>query len=374
MTTAARALLDPATIRAEVAATLPPGPAAPPLVQSLRGILDPLGFAAMLEVTGPITLEDGTILDASNAAAFLLHDQYAQFSPTEGEERADLLGDVALTTWDRLTTGTLPSPPSLAATLGDAVHRGHIRFASFDEREQAFFTAAGLAGALPAPAPSTDGAGVVTSTLNGNKIDWFLTREVAYDATWDPGTGEVTSSVSVVLRNAAPTSGEAKAVIEWGGTVDDPDRTTPGENAQLVTLYTRFPPSEVFVDGVPVTAGFTGEDHGWSVLSVVVRIPAGGSVTITAQVAGLLADEPLYRFVTVGQPAIEDPAVAVRVALTSGWAVAGLEAAGEVLATATNDGAAVTMAVPGVSPSAVEITAERAGSGLLDRVRGRSRP
>jgi hypothetical protein len=159
-------------------------------------------------------------------------------------------------------------------------------------------------------------------------------------------------------------------VIEWGGTVDDPDQTSPGENAQLVAVYTRFPVADLAVDGVPVTGGFTGEDHGWSVFAFLVRIPPGGTVEVTGSVAGLLDEGREYRFVVPGQPSIADPPVAVGLEVAEGWAVAAVEGATDGIEPAVLDGARVDFDVPALAPDPVVVTAERAGSSILDRLRG----
>ena len=60
----------------------------------------------------------------------------------------------------------------------------------------------GLAGGLP-ELNGGDGLALVINNAAANKLDVYLERSVAYDATFDPATGHVTGTVTVVLTNTA---------------------------------------------------------------------------------------------------------------------------------------------------------------------------
>ena len=57
-------------------------------------------------------------------------------------------------------------------------------------------------GALPAVGDG-DYLGVVSNNAVGNKIDLFLSRQIAYDVDWDPASGAVAATVTVTLTDRA---------------------------------------------------------------------------------------------------------------------------------------------------------------------------
>ena len=72
--------------------------------------MDPFVVAAMLEYTGPVQL--ATIdqqLDADNAAAFLLRDQYV-IAADDNDRRIDALAEAAERTFLALLAGVAPRP------------------------------------------------------------------------------------------------------------------------------------------------------------------------------------------------------------------------------------------------------------------------
>jgi len=72
--------------------------------------VDPVGLAALLSFTGPVTVPGAPEpLTAENAAAFLLRHQYVELEDTP--ERVDVLESLAQATFDRLTAVDLPARP-----------------------------------------------------------------------------------------------------------------------------------------------------------------------------------------------------------------------------------------------------------------------
>ena len=315
--------------------------------------IDPIGFAALLAITGPVDLADGTRLDESNAATFLLHGQYLGFEDAENQERIDLLGEITDVTWERISSGELPGPRAIADALGPAVDGRHLQLASFDPEEEALFQRIGAAGVLPAVDDRSIGAGVVTQNMAGNKIDFFLRREVVVDVEWDPAEGTVEGELVVTLTNDAPAEGLPRSVIGWGG--PNPERTAFGENLSLVTLYTDEPVGDLDVDGGPVEDRRDGVDHGWATTTFSVRIPAGRSVTIRAPLRASVSVDAL-NLTPIVQASVDDPPLDLRVRTPDGWQLA------EPVTTSTG------------ARRVVSVDAERDGSALLDELRGDDGP
>ena len=111
----------------------------------LDGVIavDPVGLAALLELTGPIRVpgwpEDIT---ADNVVDITLRDQYSRFENDPG--RADFLGDVAREAIDTATSTNLGTPAQIAKILGGAAHEGHVQLAfARDDEQRACRTAGG---------------------------------------------------------------------------------------------------------------------------------------------------------------------------------------------------------------------------------------
>ena len=139
---------DVPTFASSVAATFP----ALPFGGEVGGFvtIDPIAVEALLQLTGPITVPLWPVpITADNARDVLLFEQYDELMPEQLDEfQADLVE--ALT--GALTSGALPGPSELAATLAPAVAGGHLHLWSPDRAEQALFQRIGADGALESSA------------------------------------------------------------------------------------------------------------------------------------------------------------------------------------------------------------------------------
>ena len=90
--------------------------------------VDPVGLAALLELTGPVEVPGWPEpITAENVVDVTLRDAYAAYPDTP--DRADLLGDVARAAVDQATSTNLGKPAEIAKVLGAAAHEGHITLA-----------------------------------------------------------------------------------------------------------------------------------------------------------------------------------------------------------------------------------------------------
>lgn len=240
--------------------------------------VDPLAVAALLDVVGPVTVPSWPVpIDAGNAAAVLLHEQYVALA---GDVRENFLGEVTFAVWGRLTAARLPSPAALAAKLAPVVRGRHIQLHSRRSGEQATLRRLGADGTLPR------GGGhhlaVVTNNASESKADWFLRRAVDYRVGHDPATGVAEATVRVTLTNQAPSSGLPDYVL--GG------RLLPsGDNRQIVQIYTPFDLVSATVDGrpPPVALRSLGATGNWA-HELDIVIPARSAVVIELELAGRL--------------------------------------------------------------------------------------
>ncbi len=222
-----------------------------PSVGDVQGALyaDPTALAALLELTGPVTVPGlDTPLDTTNVEQYLLVQQYV-LNDSDDEAtniaRRQVLGNVTEAVFDALTTRELPSLRAMLDVLGPAVAGGHLKLSVFDERAESLLDEVGLSGAW-APTQGADYLSVRSTDLFANKIDSFVNRSISVHAVPDETTGSVSSTVAVTLTNTAPDYGLPWYVI--GNYADFPGGTA----RDAVALYSPLEVETATLDGTPV--------------------------------------------------------------------------------------------------------------------------
>ena len=253
-------------------------------------IIDTAGIAALLKLTGPVTVPDiGLSLSDSTVEQFLLLDQYSR----PENERRDVLEAVTQATINQVLGSRLPSPQGLAADLGPAATQGHISGWAKRPDEQHLFDLAGLDARLPT-INGHDGLAVVSDNASGSKIDSFLQREVRYDATFDQRTGKTTAVASISLTNTAPATGYPDYVI--GNIIGLP----VGTNRTLLSLYSPLSLQGVSINGKQIGT-FSGTELGWNVYSTLITLAPGEKLTVRFALQGNLS-AGAYQLVYRPQP------------------------------------------------------------------------
>ena len=261
--------------------------------------VDPTALAALLRFTGPIDVPGlSRPLTEDNAARYLLLDQYIE--APDNETRIDALEVLARRTFERLTTGDLPGPRGLADALGGVVDAGHLHVFSPDPAQRRLLERFRLDGALP-PVDG-DFLGVVNNNAAGNKVDIFLAREITYDATWDPATGDVAATATVRLTNRAPGEGLPGYII--GNSLSDDGELAPGTNRTYLSLYSPWNLEGASLDGEPVAIEWQ-EERGRHAGSVFVDVAADTTRTVTFDLRGRLDPGDDYRLTVTGQPLVQ---------------------------------------------------------------------
>jgi uncharacterized protein DUF4012 len=261
--------------------------------------IDPIALAALLEFTGPISVPGVEApLTPDTAADYLLRQQYLT---GDNATRIDALESLARQTFQRLTTGNLPGPRTIADVLGQAVARGHVHAYAVEPEQQDLFRSIGIDGALPRPRGG-DYIGVVNNNAAGNKIDLYLARQLDYAATWDPDTGDIEATATVTLTNSAPSAGLPRYVI---GSPRASDRTPPpGTNRTYLSIYSPWTADEVMLDGRPATFERQREGGRYAYSLFVDLPPEGGVRTVRLSLRGRLARPDAYRLVVGTQPLV----------------------------------------------------------------------
>ena len=136
----------------------------------------------ILLVTGPVTLSDGTVVNADNAVQLLTHDQYEGLVdlPTGAQAKAeghreDKLGALAHAALDALENESLDLK-SLATAMTTATQGRHLMMWSKQPNVQSIWEQAGVAGRLE---PDS----MMTAVINrgANKLDQYLSVDSDLD-------------------------------------------------------------------------------------------------------------------------------------------------------------------------------------------------
>lgn len=160
--------------------------------------LDPFALSYILGAVGPVTMPNGEQVTKDNVVELTESTAYARF-PTDQAARKQYLQDIASEVVKKVT-GSTGSPKALLEALGKSVSQGRIAVWSAVPAEQELLEQTPLAHIVPDDAAPY--AEVVINNLGGNKMDYYLEREIEYVA--DGCNGETrNSTVTIRLKNAA---------------------------------------------------------------------------------------------------------------------------------------------------------------------------
>ncbi len=268
--------------------------------QRLDGAIatDPVALSHLLAATGPVRLPSGEAITASNVVRLTESTSYSRFA-NDNSARKAYLQVVAKASLDRVLLA--PASRSLLGALGKSAGEGRVLIFSAHPAEQALLAGTPLAGVLPiTPRPFAE---VVVNNAGGNKLDYYLGRDVTYTA-GPCQRGRRTSQVVLRLTNNAPISGLTSYVA---GRLDGEPHQAPGSQRLLVSLYATKGArlTSVTVDGRPAGAAVETE-RGHPVYTVDVAIRAGATVAVAYHLGeppaggrAVVPVQPLVRPMTV---------------------------------------------------------------------------
>ncbi|QYG92346.1 DUF4012 domain-containing protein [Iamia sp. SCSIO 61187] len=240
--------------------------------------IDPIALAALLEFTGPVTVDGfGQPLDADNAADFLLRDNYRLFPDSDTQN--DALAQLVETTFDQLTTGDLPGPRRIADVLSPVTREGRLRMWSPNPAEQGLLARVGATGAFPEPRSDHDFLAVSSQNSGNNKIDVYQSRSIDYSVSLDDDGG-LEATAAVTVRNDPPLDGSVPDYVV-GNSQGDPI----GTNRMLLSVHTPHLLKGATVDGSPVGIQSHSEG-GYRVYTAEVVVPPGGETTLELTLSG----------------------------------------------------------------------------------------
>jgi UDP-N-acetylmuramyl pentapeptide phosphotransferase/UDP-N-acetylglucosamine-1-phosphate transferase len=285
--------------------------------------VDPEGLAALLQLTGPVTVTDWPDpVSADNVVDVTLRDAYARFANTP--ERADFLGDVAEVVVDEATTGTLGKPARIAQVLGTASHEGHILLAFKRPAEQRLVEQLDTAGAAPGRGKA-DLVHVTTQNVSANKLDYYLRRDIDYRVQITPGAAgepaQADALFSMKMSNTAPAEGLPKVVA--GPFEGQPGRFRAGELLSFVSVYSPLTLEAASIDGRPLELTPAARELGANVYSTYVDLAAGQERTLEFRFSGTatVRGDGWYTIDVGRQPLLEADQTRISVTVPPGWRI-----------------------------------------------------
>lgn len=270
--------------------------------------IDPRVLAAMLRITGPVTLSDGTAVDADHVTTQVLVEPYME--QTQAAQTA-LQTDLA----QRLFEQLLATPLDLAAWAGELstpISEGRISIWSAHADEQSVLAAGPFAGTLARyRAAGPDAVGVYFNDATTGKMDTYLETEIGVGTRSCRADGVSEVSVSVSVANTATDVARTYPVSMAGGA----NPALPGDITTDVAVA--VPAGWFFggvdVDGQPAASYDQAAATNPTSLTRVVLSP-GQSSTATFQFltgAGDAAVEPVVIHTPMMSPVTVAPTAAL---------------------------------------------------------------
>lgn len=273
--------------------------------------VDLVGMADLLAASGPVDLPDGDRVTADNAVALTGRDAYARFDD-DNAGRKRFLVDVAGAVADHVLSDGGGDPVQVLRALRDAAAERRLLAWSAHPEEQAALERTAVAGAVPdRPGPF---AAVVVNNAAGNKLDYYLDREVAYELGACAG-GRRAASVLVRLHNDVPD----EELPDYVDTRNDLPGSPDGQGSTRLNVSLYAAQGAVLrgatLDGEPAPVSVQSE-RGRPVLVTPVELAAGQVRELvlhldepTVPAPPVVLEQPLVRAqtTTVTAPPCTDP-------------------------------------------------------------------
>ncbi|OZC83666.1 hypothetical protein CH254_22310 [Rhodococcus sp. 06-412-2C] len=263
---------------------------------------DPIALSYILGATGPVTLADGEQITAENVVDITLSTAYSRFGDDQLARKA-YLQEIAAAVVQKMTTGAAPTR-SLLDAVGRAGSEGRISVWSADPAEQAILASTKVGHVLPdSPAPFAD---VVVNNAGGNKLDYYLTRDIKYSAESCTAGTRKSTVTATLTNNVDPTGLTPYVASTFQPTVEY------GTNESIVYLYGTQGAkiTSMKVNGITGFSIQAGTELGRPVQAAYLTIPPGKSQTVTWELEEPSA--PGEATVPV-QPLVDQPTVSIDV-------------------------------------------------------------
>jgi len=244
--------------------------------------IDPVALSYVLDAVGPVVLPDGETVTTDNVVELTESTAYRRF-PTDQTARKKYLQGIANEVVAKIT-GPVDRPAKLLDALGRSVSERRIMVWSSYAADQALLEQTPLAHVVPDdPAPYAE---FVLNNLAGNKLDYYLRREIDYAA---GGCDR-----DMIVRGARGTTGTGCGAGDIAGAGprgsetlrDSPFVSPPGTMITSVRLLatTGAKLLGASLNGEQVRV-LTGTERNHPIFEVQVYIPAGDTAELSFRLA-----------------------------------------------------------------------------------------
>ncbi len=290
---------------------------------TLHGVMtiDPIALGGFLELTGPIAVAGrDEPIDSTNVADFLLREQYLEFDGEARDVRQDALRDLAGTAFAELLSIEIPGPERLGAIFGPLARSDRLTFTTFDDFENAFLSRVLLDANLPNVSEQVEMIGWYHESGIAGKIDAYTDRDLAYDVTVDPATGETAGTLRVTYRNNAPATAGSYVLGHIARDGLDGTPLTTGTNFVNVALYTRADVGGATVDEEPLKLEEPKPSLSYEHHRSAIEVPLSAERIIKVEIEGQVAPGR-YDLLVAAQALAVVGDFSVTVRPTEGWNV-----------------------------------------------------
>lgn len=265
--------------------------------------LDQIALSYILGAVGPVTLPGGEVVNQDNVVELTGSTSYIRY-PDDQAARKRYLQSIATEVVKKMT-GQVQSPGKLLDALGRAAGERRISVWSASPAEQQVLEETPLGHVIPDS--DRPFAQVIINNFGGNKMDYYLERDIEYVA--DGCTGERrNSTVTVGLSNTATNVTPLPEYVAGGLGLprDLPIKVPPGSMVSSVRLLATQGAELINLtsNGQRVVPNRETVERGHPSFEIFVVIPPGESGELVFQLSEPIA--PGDANVPV-QPLIDDP-------------------------------------------------------------------
>jgi hypothetical protein len=268
--------------------------------ERLDGVIttDPVTLSYLLEATGPVTLKDGREITADNAVEFTESEIYALY-PLDDVARDAYLQQVSVAALRAVLSGT-GDPRALVEALGRAAGERRLLVYSDHKDEQVTLAQSSLGGVIPDDAAPFAGLAVING--GGNKLDYYLGRDLDYQVLGCNDDGSRRTRITVSFDNSAPSSGLPLYVDSRSDRPLAPDgtpRSGNGDHFFFAQVYATQGAALINAkrEGQPQDVT-QGEERGRPVFQIPVEVAAGDRAEITLDLVEPATEGAARTFVT----------------------------------------------------------------------------
>lgn len=239
--------------------------------------VDPYALAPLLNVTGPLTLEDGTQISAEQVMDVSL----ARYYDGSVYRNKSLVAQMLPALLDRLRAVDVAQLPQLAEAVRISLNEQHILVALNQPKLAATLDSRGWSGALPER--NGDVVRVVDADVGYGAVNAFVERLTQYDVALDDTGVPSTAILTLTYTNRYSPWAEAPTAYAVNGYCTDSytlqSTRQLGCYANFLRVYVPLGSQLINVTGLEETLG-VDQEHGRTVFGGYLRVNAGEQKTV----------------------------------------------------------------------------------------------